>query len=135
MTDYLLDTNHLSPLITIEHPLRTKVLKHLQQGDTFAIPTLVLGEFLFGIGMLPRVNQNLSEWERIKQDFIYYVIDETDAIQSAKLRLTLRKQGWQLGLADSLIAVIALRNKLTLLTMDKDFQAVPQLKIENWRIP
>jgi predicted nucleic acid-binding protein len=33
---------------------------------------------------------------------------------------------------DSLIAVIALRNDLTLLTTDGDFKPIPQLKRENW---
>lgn len=32
----------------------------------------------------------------------------------------------------SLIAAVALRYDLTLLTTDKDFSAIPQLKQENW---
>lgn len=135
MTSYLLDTNHISPLVTIEHPLREKILLHLQAGDEFCITTSALSEFLFGIGSLPRAMRNFKEWERIRYDFKYYNIDPTDAEQAAKLRLTLRKRGWQLGLVDSLIAIIALRNDLTLLTTDKDFQGVPGLKIENWRLP
>jgi predicted nucleic acid-binding protein len=39
-----------------------------------------------------------------------------------------------LGLTDALIAVIALRNDLTLLTSNKDFRAVEDLKQENWRV-
>ena len=34
--------------------------------------------------------------------------------------------------AGSLIAVIALRYDLTLLTTDGDFQAIPGLRLENW---
>lgn len=36
-------------------------------------------------------------------------------------------------LIDSLIAVVAVRNDLVLLTTDRDFLAVPNLKQENWR--
>jgi predicted nucleic acid-binding protein len=75
VTDYLLDTNHISPLVTIEHPLRAKILAQIQAGDTFSIATPALGEFLFGIGMLPRAERNMREWERLKQDFIYYSVD------------------------------------------------------------
>ncbi|MCB0168190.1 MAG: hypothetical protein KDI79_28435 [Anaerolineae bacterium] len=74
MTDYLLDTNHISPIVTIEHPLRQRILTQLQAGDTFSIPALVLGEFLYGISLLPRATSNLREWERLKDDFVYYSI-------------------------------------------------------------
>lgn len=50
------------------------------------------------------------------------------------LRVQLRKQGWQLGGIDSMVAIIAVRNQLTLLTTDKDFQGVPDLKLENWYV-
>lgn len=133
MTAYLLDTNHISPLVTIEHPLRQRILEQLVLGDIFAISTPALSEFLFGIGSLPKAKRNLREWERLKADFSYYRLNESDAAQSAKLRLMLRGQGWQLGIIDAFIAVTALRNDLVLLTTDRDFQAVPDLKYENWR--
>ena len=54
MTAYLLDTNHAAPLVTLHHPLRQRVLDALDQGDTFAINTLILSETLYGIGVVPR---------------------------------------------------------------------------------
>ena len=66
MAEYLLDTNHLSPLVTLEHPLRERILLRMQAGDTFSIPSPALNEFLFGISVLPRAKQNLEEWERFK---------------------------------------------------------------------
>ena len=134
MTDYLLDTNHLSPLVTLEHPLRQKILARLQQtDDTFSIAAPALSEYLYGISLLPRAERNLREWERLKADFKYYSIDQQDAEQSAKLRLALRQQGWQLGIIDAMIAVIAIRNDLVLLTTDQDFSIISDLKQENWR--
>jgi len=94
---------------------------------------MLTSEFLYGISLLPRAERNLKEWERMKADFIYYSIDKNDAERSARLRLTLRQQGWQLGLIDAMIAVIALRNNLILLTNDKDFGAIVGLQQENWR--
>lgn len=135
MTEYLLDTNHISPIVVVEHPLRQKILALLQSGDTFSIATPALSEFLYGIGTLPRAKQSLREWERIRQDFKYYSINQVDAEQSAELRLALRQHGWQLGLIDSLIAIVALRNNLVLLTNDKDFSQISDLKQKNWRVP
>jgi serine/threonine protein phosphatase PrpC len=37
VTAYLLDTNHLSPLVTLGHSLRNKILAQVQVGDSFAI--------------------------------------------------------------------------------------------------
>ncbi len=130
--NYLLDTNHISPLVTIDHPLRQRILSSLSNGDTFAIVPLALNEFLFGISMLPRATQNLHEWEHLKSDFEFHNINLPDAEAAAKLRVNLRKRGWQLEVVDSFIAVVALRNNLTLLTTDKDFSAVPNLQRQNW---
>ncbi len=132
MTDYLLDTNHLSPLVTLNHPLRHQVLAALPVGHTFAITVPVLVEMLFGIGLLPRAEKNQAEWQRLRPDFECYIPDEADAKRAASLQIQLRRQGWQLATVDALIAAVALRYDLTLLTRDRDFEAIAALKQENW---
>jgi predicted nucleic acid-binding protein len=134
MTDYLLDTNHLSPLVTLNHPLRHQVLEALPAGHTFAITVPVLVEMLFGIGLLPRAEQNQAEWQRLRPNFQCYIPDETDAKRAANLQIQLRRQGWQLATVDALIAAVALRHNLTLLTRDQDFRAIAALKQENWLV-
>ena len=133
MAEYLLDTNHISPLVTLGHPLRDRILARLQTGDIFSIIFPTLHEFLFGISILPRAEQNLEEWRQLKGLFKYYYLDEVLVEKSVELRVLLRHQGWQLELIDSLVAVTALQNDLILLTTDKDFQAVPKLRQEDWR--
>jgi predicted nucleic acid-binding protein len=135
MTEYLLDTNHISPLVTLSHPLRGKVLQRIAAGDTFAITVPALTEFLFGISLLSRAKQNLAEWGRLKPAFIYYDLDRSDGEKAAESQVMLRRQGWQLETVDALIATIALRNNLVLLTTDKDFSAIPHLQLENWLQP
>jgi predicted nucleic acid-binding protein len=136
MTNYLLDTNHLSPLVTISHPLRKRILDNLQnEDDTFSIAVPAVTEMLFGISLLPRAKQNLEEWGRLKFSFNYYDIDRLDAEQAANLQIILRRQGWQLETVDALIATVALRYDLTLLTTDKDFSILSDLKQENWLLP
>jgi tRNA(fMet)-specific endonuclease VapC len=132
MSNYLLDTNHASPLVTLGHPLRQRVLQRLDKGDSFAICVPGLTETLFGIGILPRRVQNLAEWERLKPMLPCYIPDGVDAEFAAELQISLRRQGWQLDTVDALIATIALRHDLILLTTDGDFQAVPHLQYENW---
>lgn len=135
MTDYLLDTNHISPLVTTGHPLRQRILDSLQAGNRFAIAVPALTEVLFGMGLLPRARQNLIIWETVKDKFDYYGIEPQDAEQAAKLQISLRQRGAQLATVDALIAAVALRYDLTLLTGDKDFAAITGLKHENWLRP
>ena len=135
MAVYLLDTNHISPLVTPVHPLRKRVLNSLQAGNTFSIAVPALTELLFGISLLPRSRQNLEEWEHLKPSFNYYDIDRQHAEQAAKLQVALRRQGWQLETVDALIATVALQNNLILLTTDNDFSPISELQRENWLLP
>jgi predicted nucleic acid-binding protein len=132
VSGYLLDTNHLSPLVTIGHPLRDRILLLSGQGGAFAIPAPAVTEFLFGIILLPRGEQNLAEWARLAPSFSYLDVTRRDAEHAARLQVALRRQGWQLSTVDALIASIALRNDLTLLTTDGDFDQINSLKLENW---
>ena len=135
MVDYLLDTNHLSPLVTPGHALRQRVVMQLEQSDTFAFTVPSLAELIFGIGIIRRAEQNLAEWQRLRPYFVCYIPDEEDAEQAAHLQISLRRRGWQLETVDALIAVMALRYHLTLLTTDNDFSAIPNLIQENWLMP
>ena len=135
MADFLLDTNHASPLVVAVHPLRRRVLSSLQAGDTFSIAVPALTEVLFGISLLPRAKSNVEEWENIKPRFNYYIIDRSDAEQATALQIALRRRGRQLATVDALIATVALRYDLILLTTDGDFDAIPDLKRANWLMP
>lgn len=135
MAGYLLDTNHAAALVTLGHVVPRRVMLRLASGDTFAICVPVVAETLFGIGLLPRAKQNLAEWARLRSNFTCLIPDESDAEKSAALRCDLRRRGHQLDTIDALIAILALRNNLVLLTTDRDFSAVPGLRVENWFAP
>lgn len=62
----------------------------------------------------------------------YHDIRQRDAEEAANLQVLLRTQGWQLATVDALIAIVALRNKVVLLTTDRDFTAISGLQQENW---
>jgi predicted nucleic acid-binding protein len=130
--EYLLDTNHASPLVTLPHPLRVRVLQAIRSGDTFAVTTVNLTELLFGIGLTPRAVHNTLEWERWRASLDVYRVEEEDAVRAAQLQVSLRHHGRQLKTVDALIAAIALRYHLIVLTSDSDFDIVPDLQCENW---
>lgn len=132
MAVYLLDTNHLSPITTPGHRLRERILQHMEIGDAFSIAVPTLTEMLYGIRVIPRARQNLIEWQYFQDAFGYYEIDRSDAEKASDIQVELRHRGWQLNTVDALIATIALRYNLILLTTDQDFRSVPGLVVENW---
>ena len=133
MADYLLDTNHASPLVPPGHAMLLRMQRQQAQGDTFALCVPVLTELRFGIGIAPRATENLRLWAQWEALLECLVPTAVEANAAAMLRIHLRRQGHQLAAMDALIAVTALRYDLILLTTDKDFLAVPNLRLENWR--
>jgi len=87
---------------------------------------------LFGISVLPRAAANHTEWQRLRQRLTCYNLEELDAEYAVDLQLSLRAKGRQLEIADALIAAIAIRYDLILLTQDGDFRPIIHLKQENW---
>jgi len=132
MTAYLMDTNHLSPLVTPGHPMRDRFFETRNREHTFALTVPALTETLLGISLLPRSRQNLTEWRRLLPGLTIYDLDRIDAERAAQLQIQLRRQGWQLATVDALIAAVALRYNLILLTRDRDFSAITALPQENW---
>jgi len=132
MTDYLLDTNHLSTMVTDDHPVQRRIQKQIRFGDTFAIAVPALTEMLYGILTLPRAEENIRSWQDDSVMFTYYSIGQDDAEDAAYLQADLRSRGRQLETVDALIAIIALRYNLTLLTTDNDFNDIEGLALENW---
>lgn len=132
MARYLLNTNHASPLVTLHHPLRHRFFAAIQAGHEFAVCVPVVSELWYGIISAPREAQNRVEWRKLETWLLCYVLDRVDAEEAAELRLSLRSAGKQLAAMDALIATIALRYKLVLLTSDNDFKSVPNLQQENW---
>ena len=114
--------------------MRDRILLQLSRSDGLGIAVPALTEVLYGILLTPRAQENVQEWERFQESFTYYQIDRSDAEKAANLQVALRKSGRQLATVDALIATVAVRYDLTLLTSDKDFLAVPGLRQENWLI-
>lgn len=134
MAEYLLDTNHASPLVTVGHPLRKRVMREYRLGHQFYIAVPALTETWFGISIIPRAAQNQAEWNQLSRFISCLTLDETDAKAAASIQLALRQRGRDLKVPDALIAVVALNFDFTLLTTDQDFAPVPGLKTDNWLV-
>ena len=95
----------------------TLVRRIIENNDEIVIIGIILQEILSGI-----TNEKLfSEIQSILNDFSYIDITKEDYIHAAELRSKCKQKGIVAGSFDFLIASVAIRNKLTLVTYDKDF--------------
>ena len=129
---YLLDSNHAGTLVTLTHETRRRIIARMAAGDEYKVTLPTITETVFGFSTLPRAQQNARAWQFVRPALVPVNMDEADALNAATMQVTLRRQGWQLQTIDALIATLALRYNLVLLTTDRDFQPIAGLTIENW---
>lgn len=145
---YLLDTNHCSRIIQGN---RTIIDRIAALGDTpIGTCVIVQGEMVF---MAENSRQRASNLELVRafvQTLNVYPVDDQSAdVYGALKAAILRHYGprerskrsktrvWQLGISDNdlWIAAIALRNNLTVVSADSDFQRIQQVAsvaFESW---
>jgi len=133
MTKYLLDTNHLSAAIRRISPLRERIQLAHRSGIAFGTCIPVLCELETGIQQTGQAKSyrrrlmNLLEYVRV------WPLDPLDARLFGEVYLDLERRGRALSQVDMILAAMAKRMRLALLTADRDFEALPDLRTENWR--
>lgn len=100
---------------------RSKAVLDFVGNDEIAISAFTIHEILFG---LEQENESMHKFLGAVTVFLY---DKQCAEISAQLDKKLTKSGTKIGIIDILIASVAIRNKLTLVTFDKAFSRVKDL--------
>ncbi|MGO3152680.1 MAG: type II toxin-antitoxin system VapC family toxin [Galactobacter sp.] len=112
-----------------ETPEVRKLRTALTQGDLVASPGVVLQELLQGF-VPARVRATILD------HFAYIPLllaDRDDHVTAAQMSNTCRSVGIQLPTVDALIATLAVRHGMTLLTTDRDFHhAAPHIGLDVW---
>ena len=97
-----------------------------------AIPVIVLGEFRYGIAR----SRHRSAYEAWLQSalpgFDVLPVTEETAVTYAALRVALKQSGRPIPANDAWIAALALQHRLTVLSRDEHFDAIPGLRRESW---
>ena len=116
----ILDTNALSAcadgLPALRKPLRT--------ADRLIVPSVVLGEFYFGV----RQSRHRSRYETWLRQFLPYTevatVTSATADAHADIRLELKQAGSPISPNDVWIAALARQHGLAVLSNDGDFDVV-----------
>lgn len=132
MPDYLLDCNHLSAALRKVSPVRERIHRERKAGHRFISCYPVLCELEVGIQQTANVEENRRRLGQLLRHVRLWALDAETARLYGVVYLELRRLGRALSQVDILLAALARQHKLTILTTDRDFEALSDLRIENW---
>jgi tRNA(fMet)-specific endonuclease VapC len=124
----ILDTNALSAFVDGEPGLGAI----LRAQHRAAIPVVVLGEFRYGIAG-SRHRKTYEAWlETHLRDFDLLAITPETTLPYASLRTTLKRLGRPIPANDAWIAALAMQHRLSILSRDAHFDALPGVQRVKW---
>lgn len=127
-SSYLLDTNTVIAAIGMEIDLE----RRRRGGDEIYLSVPSLGELFFGAEKSQRVQDNISQIQRLIATFPVVSCDQDTARHYGFLRNLLKKKGRPIPVNDLWIAASARQHGLTLVTRDGHFDYVEGLALEKW---
>ena len=129
---FMLDTNICIYLIKRKPAV---VLARFKQTDIseISISSITLSELFYGVSKSSKPEQNFMALTQFVAPLEILPYGSEATQYYGELRAHLEKQGTPIGALDMLIAAHALSIDSTLVTNnEKEFDRVPNLKIENW---
>jgi tRNA(fMet)-specific endonuclease VapC len=135
MKRYLLDTNHIGEAVGRVSVVRDRIQQLHRQGTVFGTCGPVLCELLVGVVLRKDAAKTRRRLDRLLQVVRMWPIDLAIADRYAEVYHELRKAGRALSQVDILLAALARNWNAILLTTDQDFQALPDVQVENWMAP
>lgn len=100
--------------------------------EDFAISSITVAELEYGVANSERVEQNHRTVIAFLAPLKILPFDQFDARVYATIKKALRVKGEPIDPLDELIAAQAINHNLVLITNDKHFFRIPNLRIENW---
>jgi tRNA(fMet)-specific endonuclease VapC len=134
MPDYLLDCNHLSAALRKVSRLRERIHQGRRAGHRFISCYPVLCELEVGIQQTPKPEENRRRLAQLLRHVRLWPLDGETARLYGAVYIELRRQGRVLSQVDMVLAALARQHKLAVLTTDRDFEALTELRVENWTV-
>ena len=124
----LLDTNIVIALFA-KDPV---VMEKLSNTEAVFIPSVVLGELLYGALESARQSENVRRVEDFAAGRTVLNCDAWVARAYGQIKHELRTRGTPIPDNDIWIAAVAREHVITVISRDAHFQKVPDLKLEVW---
>ena len=132
MALYLLDTNHLSAALNDEAGVRDKLRELRLRGDRVGTCVPALCELQVGIAQTSRREHNQRLLRELMRQVRIWPLDQKCSERYGELYHELRRRGRALSQVDIMLAAMATHLSATIVTTDRDFEALPGIRVENW---
>ncbi|MEM6523687.1 MAG: type II toxin-antitoxin system VapC family toxin [Bacteroidota bacterium] len=130
--EFILDTNICIYIIKKRPESVFRRFKKLTLGSV-GISSITLAELNYGVNKSTSLTKNTAALEQFLIPLEVIHFDSNAANEYGKIRAVLEKQGTPIGSLDTLIAAHVRSLGLTLVTNnEREFNRVPDLKVENW---
>ena len=132
MTDYLVDTNHVSRILEGEQKLKSRLQETKSPEDTFGISMTILGELYYAVYASQRKQENLAGLKTFLHSVILWEYDRPAAEEFGRIQAEQKAKGKPISASDAQIAAVARLHNLKVLSNDRHFTFVSNLAIESW---
>src|SRR6266478_7270266 len=132
MPAYLLDTNHVGMAVDRATAVGQRVCEARLAGQRLGTRLPVLCEIEAGMRQVRRKAQYRRELDHLLLQLRVWPIDRRTARIYGDVYMELRRKGNALSQVDIMVAALARQMKLTILTTDGDFDALPDIRTADW---
>lgn len=132
MAVFVLDCNHLSAALQKVSVLRDRIHQERRNGQRFASCYPVLCELEAGIQQTARPGEYRRRLTQLLRHVKLWPLDADTARYFGEVFNEMRKKGRALSQVDTMLAALARQHKSAILSADRDFQALPDLRVEDW---
>jgi predicted nucleic acid-binding protein len=129
---YLIDTNHMSEAVRRVSVVRDRILREARAGVRFGTCIPVLLELEAGIQRTARPAANHRRRDALLRTVRLWPVDASLIVSFGQLAVQLEDMGRSMSHVDKILAVLARTMDLTVLTADRDFEALADIRTENW---
>jgi tRNA(fMet)-specific endonuclease VapC len=132
MKPSMLDTDILSEFLRGNPSVVTKIDEHLKKYGSISFSIITYYEIMNGL-LYKDARKQLKRFNNFTKLNKVIPLTVRSAKKSAELFADLRKKGKEIGHTDTIIARIAITNKLQLITNNTNhFNRIKGLEIDNW---
>ncbi|MGH9591146.1 MAG: type II toxin-antitoxin system VapC family toxin [Terracidiphilus sp.] len=124
----ILDTNALSAIADNESP----AVRVFSDASGIELPVIVLGEYRFGIAHSRRRNEYVRWLQQMIAATRVLTVDQDTSVHYAGIRAELKKAGRPSPSNDLWIAALCRQHRFPLMSQDKHFDSVQNLKRIGW---
>ena len=115
-------------------PVRERIHQRRRAGHRFISCYPVLCELEVGIQQTPKPEETRRRLAQLLRHVRLWPLDAETTRLYGTVYIELRQKGRVLSQVDMVLAAIARQHKIAVLTTDRDFEALPDLRVENWAV-